>query len=194
MQAIVGPLCDDGRRRCPCRRPEPRAEYESVRRHGCGAEPTLKVKHRPRMPSCEASQSIAAPRERVWRVFAAVVAWPERLPTVSSGEALDGEPLQMGFGYRIRQPRPRPASWVLTQLEPPRRFVRQAIPAGLLMTASHTIEAHSRDACHVRLRLGVRRSARGRHGPPVWLAHKALSGPGIGCAQAGGRSAAMNRY
>jgi uncharacterized membrane protein len=104
------------------------------------------------MPSYEASLSIAAPRETVWRVFAAVVEWPQWLPTVSSVEALDGKPLQVGFRYHIRQPRLRPATWVVTQLEPPCCFVWQARSLGLLMTASHTIEDRSRDLCDVTLR------------------------------------------
>jgi uncharacterized protein YndB with AHSA1/START domain len=95
------------------------------------------------MPSYDASGSIDAPRERVWRALAAVVAWPKWLPTVNAVDALDGDPLQIGFRYTVRQPKLRPATWVVTELEPPRGFVWQARSPGLLMVASHTIEESS---------------------------------------------------
>lgn len=68
------------------------------------------------MPTYEASISIAAPRESVWRVLSAVAAWPEWLPTVTSVQALDGDPLKLGSRYTVRQPKLRPATWVVTEL------------------------------------------------------------------------------
>jgi len=104
------------------------------------------------MPSYAASLSIAAPRESVWRVLAAVVAWPQWLPTVSGVQPLDGNPLQIGFRYTVRQPKLRPATWVVTELEPPRCFVWEARSPGLLMIAAHTIEEHSPGKSDVILR------------------------------------------
>jgi len=92
------------------------------------------------MPAYDASISIAAPCQSVWRVLAAVVAWPTWLPTVSSVQPLDGEPLRIGARYTVRQPKVRPATWVVTELNPPRAFAWQARSPGLLMTAVHTIE------------------------------------------------------
>jgi len=118
------------------------------------------------MPSYDASLAIAAPRESVWRVLAAVVGWPTWLPTVSAVEALDGGPLQIGFRYTVRQPKLRPATWVVTELEPPRCFVWQARSPGLLMIAAHTIEESSLGKSLVTLRF----SFTGLLGAPIgWL-------------------------
>jgi len=118
------------------------------------------------MPAYEASISIAAPRESVWRVLAAVVAWPEWLPTVSSVQPLDGEPLRIGAKYTVRQPKLRPATWVVTQLESPRCFVWEARSPGLLMIAAHTIE----DAPTGGSRVALRFCFAGVLGAPIgWL-------------------------
>ena len=118
------------------------------------------------MPYYAASLVIGAPRESVWRVLAAVVAWPKWLPTVSAVEALNGEPLQIGFKYIVRQPKLRPATWVVTELEPPRCFAWQARTPGLLMVASHTIEESSLGKSLVTLRF----SFTGVLGAPIgWL-------------------------
>ena len=92
------------------------------------------------MPTYDACISIAAPRESVWRALAAVAHWPEWLPTVSSVQPLDGDPLKIGARYTVRQPKLRPATWVVTELKPLQFFVWEARSAGLLMIASHTIE------------------------------------------------------
>jgi len=118
------------------------------------------------MRSYDASLAIGSPRDSVWRVLAAVVAWPKWLPTVSSVEALDGESLQVGFRYTVRQPKLRPATWVVTELEPPSRFVWQARSPGLLMIASHTIAESSLGKSLVTLRF----SFTGLLGAPIgWL-------------------------
>jgi uncharacterized membrane protein len=116
------------------------------------------------MPTYDASISIAG--ESVWRVLAAVIAWPEWLPTVSSVQPLDGNQLKVGFRYVVRQPKLRPATWTVTQLEPPRRVVWEARSPGLLMVAEHTIEERSPGRSHVTLRF----SFTGLLGAPIgWL-------------------------
>jgi len=118
------------------------------------------------MPAYSAFISIAAPRESVWRVLAAVVAWPEWLPTVSSVQPLDGKPLKIGARYTVHQPKLRPATWVVTELEPPRCFVWQARSPGLLMIAVHTIEEAPAGGSRVVLRF----SFAGVLGAPLgWL-------------------------
>jgi hypothetical protein len=104
------------------------------------------------MPSYEASISIAASRESVWRVLAEVAAWPEWLPTVDSVQPLDGNQLSVGFRYVVRQPKLRPATWIVTEMERPRRFVWQARSPGLLMVAEHSIEERSPGSSNVTLR------------------------------------------
>ena len=85
---------------------------------------------------------------------------------MSNVEALDGGPLQMGSRYIVHQPKLRPATWVVTQLEPPRCFVWQARSPGLQMIAGHTVEESSAGNCHVTLRF----SFDGLLGAPIgWL-------------------------
>jgi uncharacterized membrane protein len=104
------------------------------------------------MPSYDAAIEIDASSESVWRVLAAVVAWPEWLPTVESVLPLDGNQLKVGFRYAVRQPKLRPATWIVTELEPPRRFVWQARSPGLLMVAEHTVLEGSPGKSDVHLR------------------------------------------
>lgn len=104
------------------------------------------------MPSYEASISIGASSEAVWRVLANVAAWPEWLPTVENVQPLDGNPLSVGFRYVVRQPKLRPATWTVTELAPPRRFVWQARSPGLSMVAEHTVTESLPGASDVQLR------------------------------------------
>lgn len=118
------------------------------------------------MVSYIATISVAASQETVWRVLSAVASWPEWLPTVNGVEALDAGPLALGFRYTVRQPKLRPATWVVTRLEPPRSFVWQARSPGLLMTAEHTIEESAPGSAQVTLRF----SFEGLLGKPLgWL-------------------------
>jgi uncharacterized membrane protein len=104
------------------------------------------------MPTFQASIGIATSSQSVWRVLAAVSAWPEWLPTVSSVQPLDGHELKLGSRFAIRQPKLQPATWVVTELDPPRRFVWQARSPGLVMLAEHTVEERSPGTAHVTLR------------------------------------------
>jgi len=104
------------------------------------------------MQSFDATISVAAAREPVWRVLSDVAAWPEWLPTVTSVEPLDGSPLEVGLRYTVRQPKLRPVTWVVTELEPPRRFVWQARSPGLLMVAEHIVDEGPPGASQVTLR------------------------------------------
>jgi uncharacterized membrane protein len=118
------------------------------------------------MPTYDASITVAAPCESVWRVLSVVVNWPEWLSTVNGVEPLDGAPLKVGSRYIVDQPKLRPVTWVVTELEPPRRFVWQAQSPGLLMVADHTIEEGSAGKSRVTLRF----SFNGLLGAPVgWL-------------------------
>ena len=71
----------------------------------------------------DTSVSISATRESVWRVLAAIAEWSQWLPTVNSVEPLDSQLLSRGARYKIILPKLRPATWVVTALEPPHRFV-----------------------------------------------------------------------
>ena len=118
------------------------------------------------MPAYDTSVSIAAPRESVWSVLAGVPKWPEWLPTVISVEALGGPSLSLGASYKIIQPRLRPATWVVTNFEPPHRFAWESRSPGVLVVADHIVEEPSPGQSKVVLRVSIS----GLLGPLVgWL-------------------------
>ncbi|MGA8261536.1 MAG: SRPBCC family protein [Arenicellales bacterium] len=104
------------------------------------------------MLTYETSVSISAPQEMVWRVLSDVAAWPDWLPTVDKVEPLDGRVLQLGSRFLVQQPRLRPATWTVTELEQPRRFVWLARSPGLKMLADHTVDEESPGFSRVVLR------------------------------------------
>jgi hypothetical protein len=74
--------------------------------------------------------------------------------------------LQIGSRYIVSQPKLRPATWVVTELEPPHRFTWQARSPGLLMVADHAIEETALGMSRVTLRF----SFSGVLGIPIgWL-------------------------
>jgi hypothetical protein len=105
------------------------------------------------MPSYSRSVSITASRESVWGVLADVAAWADWLPTVNSVEPLDSRSLSPGARFRILQPKLRPTTWVVTQLEPPKRFAWESRSPGLVATADHIVEEHSPGHSSVVLRM-----------------------------------------
>ncbi|HSP99268.1 MAG TPA: SRPBCC family protein [Candidatus Dormibacteraeota bacterium] len=105
------------------------------------------------MPSYDASISIAAAPASVWPVLSDVARWPQWLPTVSSVEPLDGEPLSRGGRYRVLQPKLRPATWVVSAVSAPNRFVWESRSPGVLVVADHIIEEPSPGTSHVVLRV-----------------------------------------
>ncbi|AOW12114.1 hypothetical protein LPB72_14090 [Hydrogenophaga crassostreae] len=115
------------------------------------------------MCSYEASILIAAPRESVWCVLSDVAVWPEWLPTVSSVQPVDGTALAVGSRYNLRQPKLPPATWEVTEVESPRRFVWRARSPGLLMVAEHTVD----EAQPGRSRVVLRFAFSGLLGVPV---------------------------
>jgi carbon monoxide dehydrogenase subunit G len=107
------------------------------------------------MVTYEASISIAAPRAAVWKSLADVAAWPDWLPTVESVRTLDAAHLELGARFVVKQPKLQPATWVVTVLEPPHRFVWAARSPGLRMTADHVVdESASGAAVSLRFSFG----------------------------------------
>lgn len=104
------------------------------------------------MPTYETFTSIAAPQEAVWRVLSDVAAWPSWLPTVAKVEPLDGEVLRLGARFLVHQPKLRPATWTVIELEEPRRFVWVAQSPGCKMLAEHTVDKEWSDVSRVVLR------------------------------------------
>lgn len=87
----------------------------------------------------EATIDIQAPPTAVWRVLSDVAAWPAWLPTVTAVEPLDARELAPGARYLVRQPRLRATTWVVDEVDAPRRFTWSARSPGLQMVARHTV-------------------------------------------------------
>jgi uncharacterized membrane protein len=104
------------------------------------------------MLTYESSTSIDAPVEAVWRVLSDVSQWPHWLPTVSRVEPLNGEALRPGARFVVHQPKLRPATWTVSEMDEPRRFVWVARSPGLQMVAEHAITQDSPATSRVVLR------------------------------------------
>lgn len=102
--------------------------------------------------TCEASSLIFAPGELAWKALSDVAAWPAWLPTVTQVEPLDGRTLAVGRRFVVHQPKLRPATWVVTAMEPARRFAWAARSPGLHMLAEHIVEPQAGGGCRVILR------------------------------------------
>ncbi len=76
----------------------------------------------------------------VWAVTRDVERWPEWTPTVTAVRLVDGGDLAVGSVARIRQPMQPESEWVVTELEPGRRFVWETRRTGLRMVGGHEIE------------------------------------------------------
>lgn len=123
------------------------------------------------MPFYHSTILIAASSESVWHTLANVVAWPKWLPTVNKVQALDGPQLKVGNRYAVEQPKLRPATWVVTELEPPHRFVWQASSPGLRMIANHVIQEHPANHCQVTLEF----SFAGLLGTPIGMLYRSVT-------------------
>jgi uncharacterized membrane protein len=93
-----------------------------------------------------------APVRRAWQVLAELERWPEWTPTVRSVERLDEGPVGVGTQVRIEQPRLRPAVWTVTRWEPERAFAWESRSPGVVVTATHAVEARD-EGCKITLRL-----------------------------------------
>jgi len=108
------------------------------------------------MPIHQTAITIDAAPESIWQILSAVVTWPRWLPTVTSVEPLDGEALAVGRRFRVLQPKLRPATWVVSCVEPNRRFEWRARSAGTLMVADHVLEMVAPGRTSVVLRFEFR--------------------------------------
>jgi uncharacterized membrane protein len=105
------------------------------------------------MKSYESSLLVDAPGDKVWGVVSNVAAWPRWLPTISRIDALDGPELGLGFRFVVHQPKLKPATWKITQLDPPRLFAWEARYPGLRVIAEHAVIAETPRSARVGLRM-----------------------------------------
>ena len=104
------------------------------------------------MPTYESSVVIAAEVRAIWQVLSDVVNWPRWLPTVTNVVPLDGASLAAGSRFVVYQPKLRPATWKVTQLEAQHRFVWEARSPGLHMVAEHSVASQAAGSTAVVLR------------------------------------------
>jgi uncharacterized membrane protein len=91
------------------------------------------------MPLYETSVEIEAPAARVYAVTADLETWPDWSPTMDAVTRQDTGPLRPGSTARVRQPRLRPATWVVDEATPDRTFVWHTSGAGYRIVAEHDI-------------------------------------------------------
>ena len=99
------------------------------------------------------SIDIAAPPAVVWSVMSDVERWHEWTASITSVTRLDPGPLAIGARAHVRQPKLRPADFVVTELEPGTQFTWITKSPGVVATARHSVEPI---AGGTRARLSVR--------------------------------------
>jgi uncharacterized protein YndB with AHSA1/START domain len=89
----------------------------------------------------------------VWSVMSDVERWHEWTASITSVTRLDPDPLAIGARAHVRQPKLRPADFVVTELEPGTQFTWITKSPGVVATARHSVEPI---AGGTRARLSVR--------------------------------------
>lgn len=98
-----------------------------------------------------AARLITAPAPLVWHRLADVRAWPAWLPTVTRVETRSSGRLALGSDFKLWQPKLRPATWSVVELEMGLRFAWESMSPGLRMWARHTVQPVGPDGSRVRL-------------------------------------------
>ncbi|HKB10275.1 MAG TPA: SRPBCC family protein [Vicinamibacterales bacterium] len=96
---------------------------------------------------------IQAPPPTVWSIMSDVERWHEWTASISSVKRLDRGPFTIGSRAHVRQPKLRPADFVVTEFEPGRQFTWITQSPGVRATATHSVEPI---AGGTRARLSVR--------------------------------------
>ena len=101
----------------------------------------------------EKSIDINASQQRVWDVLSAVEAWPQRIETVDSIEALTPPPIATGSRFRLKQPKLPEGIWEVTAWDPPSSFEWIQKATGTTAVAGHRVEALGEDRSRLTLTL-----------------------------------------
>lgn len=98
----------------------------------------------------ESTITIDAPAPLVWSVFTDTARWPEWTASVTELTPLDGEDIEVGHRFRIRQPRFPVLVWEVTAVDPGRSWTwRQRSPGGTTF-ATHEVTPVDDSRTHVR--------------------------------------------
>jgi uncharacterized protein YndB with AHSA1/START domain len=87
------------------------------------------------------SVDIQAPPATVWTVMCDVEQWHEWTASITSVARLDEGPFGVGSRAHVRQPKLRPADFVVTELVPQREFTWVTRSPGIGATARHAVDA-----------------------------------------------------
>lgn len=115
------------------------------------------------MPHYETSVEIAAPVHEVWAVTCDIWSWPDWSPTVDSVTQADSAPITPigpGSTARVRQPKLRPATWVVDDVTEDRTFTWHTAGPGYRITAVHLFEPKG-DGTSARLEVHITGAASG---------------------------------
>jgi hypothetical protein len=96
---------------------------------------------------------IEAPIDVVWHLLSNVVLWSTWLPTVSEVRPLAGKELLVGAAFRLLQPRLRPATWIVTDIQNGESFTWHTRSPGLKLVAVHRLYSLGPDSTEARLDL-----------------------------------------
>jgi carbon monoxide dehydrogenase subunit G len=86
------------------------------------------------------SVDVQAPPSAVWAVMSDVERWHEWTASITSVTRLDPGPLAVGARAHVRQPKLRPADFIVTDFESGRQFTWVTHSPGIIATASHSVE------------------------------------------------------
>jgi uncharacterized membrane protein len=89
----------------------------------------------------EKSIEIDADQQQVWEVLSDLEAWPRRIETVDTVEALTPGPVIQGSRFRLKQPKLPEGEWDVTVWEPPSYFEWRQKSGGATSVAGHRVEA-----------------------------------------------------
>ena len=87
------------------------------------------------------SVDVQAPPSTVWSIMSDVERWHEWTASITSVTRLDPGPLAIGARAHVRQPKLRPADFIVTEFEPGRQFTWVTHSPGIMATAHHSVES-----------------------------------------------------
>lgn len=87
----------------------------------------------------EATTTVDAPADLVWRTVKDVEKWPEWTPTTMTEIHLDGDDLRSGGSATVRQPKQPVRTWTVTELTEGRSFTWTSSGRGLRLSADHVV-------------------------------------------------------
>jgi uncharacterized membrane protein len=115
------------------------------------------------MRQYEVTVEIAAPVHQVWATTYDIDSWPSWSPRMDAVERIGSGALGPGSSARVRQPKLRPATWVVDDVSEDRTFTWHTSGPGYRISAVHLFESAD-NGTSVRLQVIVT----GVLSPVIW--------------------------